>query len=122
MKECTLPWVVIGDLNELLSADEKQKGGSILRKRLYLRHFMETSGGDRLGICWQEFHLEEQLGRSSLYQRRLDRAIANKDWMELLLLASVKHLRTEESDHCPILLQLEMKENNANKLFRFLQA
>lgn len=42
--------------------------------------------------------------------------------MELHPTSSVKHLRTEELDHCLIMLQLETKENKAKRPFRFLHA
>lgn len=95
MKDSTLPWVVIGDLNELLSADEKH---------LFFKHFMETSRGIDLGFFGKSFTWENNQEGLACIKGRLDWAVANKDWLELFPLALVKHLRTEESDHCLIML------------------
>lgn len=52
----------------------------------------------------------------------LDTAGVDKSWVKLHPSASVKNLWTEESDHYPIILQLETKEDRENRPFRFFQA
>lgn len=114
--------MVIRDLNEFISADKKLGGRSIWRRILYLKKFIENVGGIDLGFIGKRYTWENNHEGFAYIKERLDWGVANKNWVELHPLALVKHLRTEESDHCPIILQLETKVNKAKKQFRFLQA
>ncbi|WVZ63451.1 hypothetical protein U9M48_013082 [Paspalum notatum var. saurae] len=51
--------------------------------------------------------------------QRLDRCLANSDWITTFPNTDVYHLPMLYSDHCPILLNIDSKKQLIKKLFRF---
>ncbi|XP_074271491.1 uncharacterized protein LOC141595426 [Silene latifolia] len=119
-----VPWVCIGDFNEILFATE-MKGGS--RPQWQMNNFREAV--EDCGLRDVDFEgyaytydngQEEQANR----QCRLDRALCNEPLLELFPRAKMQNLTREWSDHSPIMLRLnrrEMGEKNFHKTFRFEQ-
>ena len=116
------PWVMMGDFNETMWQFE---------------HFSETKRGERqmeafrdaLDFC--EFHDvgfsglpwtydNKQFGRRNV-RVRLDRVVATEAWSKLFEHASVEHLVSPCSDHCPVLLRLGPTEQrtDSRKIFRY---
>ena len=59
-------------------------------------------------------------GVSDLIQERLDRSWVNPRWKALYPKASMQHLASLNSDHCPLLLNLDPPPPSAaNRPFRF---
>lgn len=56
-----------------------------------------------------------------MVKKHLDRVIFSGNWLEIFPMASNQHLRSEELDHCPILLRQKGKENKTNRPFQFFQ-
>ena len=114
------PWLVGGDFNSILYAEEK-RGGSQLGT----------------GICplfssW--FHANKMVDlpfsgprftwvRGSL-SKRLDRALGNKDWILKFDNYSVTNLPRVDSDHRPVLVHFERNGRGMRSIkpFRFLVA
>ena len=100
-----LPWVMVGDFNDILSCDEKWGGNKPVASRI--REFrdclnacsMLDMGFSSPKYTWSNCHYF-----SSLIMERLDRVVANFDWRLLFPDASVTHLPRTHSDHCPLLL------------------
>ncbi|KAL8128213.1 hypothetical protein AgCh_014971 [Apium graveolens] len=100
-----LPWCIIGDFNDMLCVGEKRGG------RVHPRHLME---GFRktiedcnlldLGYQGEWFIWEKSRGTVRWMQERLDRGLANKEWMELS--ATVQVMEVSTSDHLPLYLTL----------------
>lgn len=75
-----------------------------------------------LGFVGKRFTWSNGQEGLALIQQRLDRAIANHQWLELLPKAKVKNLTTESSNHCPSLLSLTEVIQKMHKRFHFFEA
>ena len=95
-----LPWVVIGDFNEILLSSEKDGGAP--RQQSRLKAFQDALSDcslDDLGyeddvFTWFRGGLREWL----------DRAVSNAEWMRLHPWAGLCNLELGKSDHRPICL------------------
>lgn len=109
----------MGDFNDLLDNSEKVGGpprweGSFLA----FRNFVSMNG------MWDlQFSGNSLSWRGTRYthfiQSRLDRAMANIDWMELFPAARSEYLRFEGSDHRPLLTQFDQHLKEKKGLFRY---
>lgn len=95
-----LPWVLMGDFNELVSSSDKNCG---------------SLNGRFGGLCnWINRNAMLDLGfvgscytwTNNRIKERLDRSFCNCSWRTLFPDAFIRHLPRTRSDHCPILLQL----------------
>lgn len=98
--QSNLPWVVLGDLNEILYSSEKEGGNAI--PLAYMDAFRE---------CLSNCALEDlrYIGnkftwKGGLIHERLDRAVRNLSWSVLFPNAGVHHLAMGGSDHRPIMI------------------
>ncbi|XP_061998932.1 uncharacterized protein LOC133716229 [Rosa rugosa] len=110
-----LPWIFMGDFNELYSCVDKNFG-TISGRIGGLKHWVDSNfliDMGFLGSCdtWSNNRIKE----------RLDRAFCTCDWRTHFPEAFIRHLPKMKSDHCPILLQLH-SNNYVNRRvtpFRF---
>lgn len=66
-------------------------------------------------FTWEQGNLFE-----TNIRERLDRDVANEDWMNLFLNYSLRHLALSMSNHCPLLLCIDEKTKRAKaKIFLF---
>lgn len=117
-----LPWILIGDLNEIVDNSEKLGGRDIQGKRLFLKDFMQEVGAVDLGFTGRRFTWTNNHTDSSLIKERINRAVTSPSWVQSCQNATIKHLHFEESDHSPILLNTSGFEEDRNRPFRFIQA
>ncbi|XP_062014109.1 uncharacterized protein LOC133730559 [Rosa rugosa] len=97
----SLPWVIIGDFNEILNNSEKL--GGPLRSERQMRGFRDALGyGDLADLGFQG---AKMTWWNSETQIRLDRAVGTSTWSDIFGYSRVKHLSPSDSDHVPILLQ-----------------
>lgn len=117
------PWIMIGDLNEILTSDEKFGGRSLGScSRNYLENFMNNTGTIDLGFNGHMFTWRNnRLGLAHIRQR-LDRAVANDSWKILFPNAGITHLPISNSDHAPIILKLHQNTYSKPYPFRFMEA
>lgn len=103
----TEPWLLTGDFNDLLDNTEKVGGplrweGSFLSFRNFVSQYglwdLQFSGNS---LSWRGTRY------SHFIQSRLDRAMANLDWMEMFPAARCEYLRFEGSDHRPLLTHFD---------------
>ena len=100
------PWCCIGDFNAILHASEKQSVNAPYHNQLEdFRVALENCELTDLGFTRHKFTWTNRRPGSAHTQQRLDRAVANKDWIEKFLANSVSHLFSHASDHIPILLR-----------------
>jgi hypothetical protein len=101
--QSALPWLIIGDFNEILFSHEKEGGNP--RPPTYMQAFRDTltdCGLEDLGFIGDQFTWKR--GR---IRERLDRAVANGPWLMMHPGATLQHLGYTKSDHRPILLDTE---------------
>ncbi|KAL9681934.1 hypothetical protein QQ045_013726 [Rhodiola kirilowii] len=119
--DSNLPWVVIGDFNEVLFSWEVE--GRRLRKEWQMRSFRETidaCGLVDLGYSGLPFTFSNKQAGLMETKARLDRAFGNVQWKTLFDRYEVTHLITSTSDHLPILVNFRRRLNCVRKkLFRF---
>jgi hypothetical protein len=114
----TLPWLIIGDFNEILFSHEKE-GGNV-RPQGFMDAFRDTlmeCGLEVLGLSGDIFSWKRDRIRE-----RLDRGVATGSWMTMHPTDGIQHLEFIKSDHRSILLNTEMQmaqSNNRSKVKRF---
>lgn len=99
-EESSLPWVVVGDFNELLHSDEKV--GGVLRREGQMQLFRDAlSYSDLfdLGFSGSPFTWQ-----TTGIKSRIDRAVASPSWSDIFQHSRVLHLPPIHGDHVPILL------------------
>ena len=118
----SLPWLVIGDFNEIMSMSEKEGGST--RPRQQLASFVETinlCGLRDIGFVGPRFTWIYETRDGRQIRERLDRVLANVEWVNLFPRAKLHHLTNSASDHSPLLLHLERRvsKKKMKKLFGF---
>lgn len=103
----SLPWVCIGDYNDLLTSNDKR--GRVEHPQWLFRGFQEAISDCRLtDIPLSGYSYMWSRGRESgnLVEQRLDRAMGNPEWHALFPRATLNNLIAPTSDHNPILLDI----------------
>ena len=116
-----LPWAMMGDFNEVIAEEEKSGGNPIYPRRVNtILDCMDSCQMMDLGFSGPKFTWSNKREIGNLIQCRLDRCWANPDWRTFFIEANVTHLARINSDHCPLLLNLNPDSgHSSNKPFRF---
>lgn len=103
-----LPWLMLGDFNELLSSCDKLGGNLlILRQVQMLRDSLDSCDMVDLGFHGPRFTWVNKKEVVHFIQERLDKGFANLNWRGLYSEVAIHHLAHTHSDHCPVLLKLD---------------
>ncbi|XP_060965524.1 uncharacterized protein LOC133034451 [Cannabis sativa] len=122
--ESSLPWCLLGDLNNTLNHSDKRGG------RPY-PNWLLTGFQDVVSECHlidmeiqgHPFTWEKGKGTDQWVEVRLDRALVSYDWQALFPSAILENLEVTVSDHCPIWLNLaKSKPVQVKKRFRYENA
>ena len=111
-----LPWCCFGDFNELLEVQDKR--GGTPRSHNLMQNFcdvLDHCGFVDLGFSSLDFTWHG-IRRGELIWERLDRGVANYEWLAKFPTSRIKHLNCFTSDHRPILLSLD--ENGEHQRWR----
>lgn len=117
-----MPWIMFRDLNEIIDESERFGGRNLARKRLFLKGFMQQVGAIDLSFNGRKYTQINKQQASTNIRWRLDKAIANSEWLNLLPKARVQHLPWEELDHVPLLISTGEEDEIYKMPFRFLHA
>ena len=117
-----LPWLAIGDFNELTSLSKKEGGGG--RPRQQMDNFIEAINFCDLrdiGFVGLKFTWIYQRANGTQIRERLDRALATSEWLDLFPAAKLYHLYTLASDHSMLHLHLVAgsKRKKVKRCFKF---
>jgi hypothetical protein len=113
-------WLLMGDFNSILSAAEKS-GGHKFRSSSHgnFVDFVHSNALVDLGFVGNKFTWSNcRIGRENI-RERLNRGLANRNWVHLFPNALVNHLPAFQSDHCPILISTTGSYRNLLKPFHF---
>lgn len=121
MENIQSPWILMGDLNEVINGTEKMGGQPIWRNKLYLKNFIDDLGAVDMGYSGRKFTWDNKHYGNTIIKERLDRMVACIWWILHYQRARVDHLLTEESDHALILLTTECDNRARGRPFRFLK-
>ncbi|XVE53746.1 hypothetical protein DITRI_Ditri03aG0027500 [Diplodiscus trichospermus] len=104
--QSSLPWLCMGDFNEIVSSSEKL-GGAILPESQMsdFRDVLMDCGSFELPVIGCNFTWARGEGDDAVFER-LDRCIVTDSWLSLFPQASEVHLVHSYSDHCPLLVRL----------------
>ena len=103
----TLPWLTIGDFNEITGFSEKEGGSD--KPRQQMKNFIDTINFCRLrdlGFNGLKFMWIYHQGDGMQIRERLDRALATPDWVNMFPEAKLFHLSSSVSDHSPLVLRI----------------
>ena len=116
-----LPWIMMGDFNEVLMGSKKFKGRPVnIRRALKFQDCLDACGMIDMGFSGAKYIWSNLRCITDLIQKRLDRSFYNAAWKLLYPEAIVKHLVRVNFDHCPILIKLEESITlNLPRPFRF---
>ena len=116
-----LPWLMLGDFNEVLSGDDKFGGNGVnLNRALEFKECLDECNMLDLGFASSKYTWTNSRHSTDLILKRIDRCFANLSWRTLYSDATVTHLPKIWSDHCPVLLELcRSYVCNLIKPFRF---
>lgn len=119
-----LPWMMFGDFNEVMYSDETY--GERERGQAQMREFRDVLAECELwDLGWKgtPFTFTNRRKGNQEMRARLDRAVANKEWMMDFPNASVTHGFANHSDHKPIIIDLDgeakEKRSRKQKMFKF---
>ncbi|KAM6561714.1 hypothetical protein CsatA_030953 [Cannabis sativa] len=122
--ESSLPWCLLGDLNNTLNHSDKRGG------RPY-PNWLLTGFQDVVSECHlidmelrgHPYTWEKGRGTDQWVEVRLDRALISHDWQTLFPSAFLENLEITVSDHCPIWVNLsKSKPVQVHKKFRYENA
>ncbi|KAH9678676.1 reverse transcriptase domain-containing protein [Citrus sinensis] len=116
-----LPWICLGDFNDLLHSSEKRGKNKHLKWKLHgFQKAVSDVGLFNLGMSGYQFTWERSWGSEDWVENRLDRALASNSWIHLFSKAKVISLETSCSDHLSIFLDpVPMERTPRSKKFRF---
>ncbi|WMV13667.1 hypothetical protein MTR67_007052 [Solanum verrucosum] len=115
------PWCTVGDFNVITDTDEKLGGIPYnMRKSIEFIGIIEACGLMDVGFNGPKFTWSNQRGINFRIWKRLDRAMVNDRWLQIMPHTNITHLPSVGSDHCPLLMEMTVRPENHTKYFRFL--
>jgi hypothetical protein len=106
--ENDLPWLCLGDFNEVLRQEEHDGIGQRTQAQIEgFRDAIDVCGLRDLGYTGRRWTFEKKVVGGSFTRVRLDRFLAAPAWVDIFPSSVVKHLISATSDHGPILLEYD---------------
>ncbi|KAH7867325.1 hypothetical protein Vadar_031984 [Vaccinium darrowii] len=104
----SLPWLLLGDCNQVLTSEDKFGGNPVNSARANLfKDCLDTCGMLDLGFSGSRYTWSNLRTTRGLIQERLDRCWSNAAWKFQFPNTIVRHLPRTHSDHCPVLLNTD---------------
>ncbi|XP_073353921.1 uncharacterized protein [Aegilops tauschii subsp. strangulata] len=108
--ESTLPWLCIGDFNEILRQEEQMGPNTCDSAQMAgFREAVDVCGLSDIGYMGLDWTFEKRVTGGQFCRVRLDRALASPSWSNLFPFASLEHLTAAKSDHTPVFLKTDLE-------------
>ncbi|XP_039116442.1 uncharacterized protein LOC120251854 [Dioscorea cayenensis subsp. rotundata] len=116
-----LPWLIFGDFNAILSTDDFKGGASnsYIFKSRFFSNFVNSNNLMDIGFVGPRFTWCNNQSGFARRWARLDRCLANLDWISKFSSLKNTHLPGACSDHCPLLLTANSFIAPSYSIFRF---
>lgn len=99
------PWLVMGDLNEIMFSFEKKEGRPREEcQTSAFREALEDCDLNELGFVGKQFTWERGRLPENNIREKLDKGVANSTWWTPFPTYSARHLSHSISDHCLVLM------------------
>ena len=117
----TLPWLMIGDFNEVLCGEDKFRGHQVnINQAMEFKACLNSCSFVDLGFAGPKYIWTNKRQLTDLILERINRCFANPLWRVLYLEAVMTHLPRTYSNHHPVLIKLWKPDpNRANRPFCF---
>lgn len=113
--------VYLGDFNVTTSSEEKLGGMPFnMNKSFDFVSVIEACGLTDIGYNGQQYTWCNQRSEEARVWKRLDRAMVNDKWLELMPQTTILHLYSVGSDHLPLLIEIIANVENNVRYFKFL--
>ncbi|KAH7847153.1 hypothetical protein Vadar_022585 [Vaccinium darrowii] len=113
-------WVLWGDMNCIISSDEKRGGLAPLYSTVRgFKDFIDQCHLLDLGFTGYPFTWRNNRDGEGQIQERLDRALASPSWRTRFSQATIEHVNAVGSDHSALILHLNPSEIHRWAPFRF---
>lgn len=114
------PWAIIGDLNVIAEEWEKSGGKEVICAKIKeLQYFLSEVPMMDVAFKGNTFIWYNRKINGDLIKERIDRVLANVEWVNAFPNAYVIHETFWESDYCPIILDFGLVRNNKKVPFRY---
>jgi hypothetical protein len=115
-----MPWIVVGDFNEIVDNSEKVGGDSRPEQQMegFRGAIRDFNLGD-LGYKGSKFMSCNKREQGIFVKERLDRGLASPEWCSLFPNAGIEVEATFCSDHLPLWLRFDYCYRTPHKLFRY---
>lgn len=116
-----LPWLLLGDFNEILCGKDKYRGQQVnINRALEFKDCIDNCNMINLGFAGPKYTWTNKRHIVDLILERIDRCFANPGWCIMYPEATVTHLPRTFSDHHPVLVELNKPSPQAsNRPFQF---
>ena len=105
-----MPWVIAGDFNETLINEDKFGGRAVsVSRSLLFKECLDKCNMIDIGFLGPRFTWTNRREVHALIQERFDRYFVNPSWVLMSPEAKVTHLTRCHSDHCPVLLEMQLR-------------
>jgi hypothetical protein len=103
-------WAMIGDFNECLWPSEHFSSSKRSQRQMIdFREILSHSDLHDLSFVGQPWTFNNKQAAGKNVKVRLDRMVASPSWMSWFPAASLWHISSSRSDHCPILLDIKVE-------------
>ncbi|XP_040990969.1 uncharacterized protein LOC121238196 [Juglans microcarpa x Juglans regia] len=112
-------WFIVGEFNEIITNDEKWGGKAWPEGQMKLFRELKSDGNlYDLGWRGDKYTCSNSHTDATFTKERLDRAMANPQWMNTYIEAWVEVMVARTSDHKPLLVHIEIKIKGCKKAFQ----
>jgi hypothetical protein len=103
-----LPWLVVGDFNEVLWPEEHfSNSPRPVPQMEAFREALSDCNLTDLGFAGTPYTYDNKRSGQANVKVRLDRAVACPAWQDQFADSMVCHLTSPVSDHCPVLVEIQ---------------